>query len=762
MLGGTATRRWMALNEIFCAAHPLRGDARERLIAERCAEDPALATEVRALLRAADTLGPLDALASRLAPVPELLADPVPERVGPYVVTGELGRGGMGIVYRAHDPRLRRDVALKFYPRALRNDDSVRARFVAEARAASALDHPHLCTIYDVGALPDGRMYLAMSYCPRGTLADRLAAGPLPVEEAVRIAAEIADGLAGAHAAGIIHRDVKPRNVAFGERDEARLLDFGVALLADGATLDGADTAGTPAYMAPEQVRGGAIDARADLWALGVVLFEMLTGRRPFEGESRNDVLRRILLDAAPDLAKAAPQVPSAVVRVVRRALRKDPDDRWSSAIEMKAALERAVAPSTRRAGWLPATAAVVLVVGAAAALSMRPFVPREPTPPSPGAVSLARARERLARPNRQDTEVAIALLHDALARDPKLAAARAYLARAYVAATRPGMSRQSQRHWLDSSIVEARAAVTLAPRLADAHAALAHAHVGLGAKDSALAHYRVALGLDPRHATSAFELAKLHRSAGRLAETAAWLERAVALDAQLPDVHRFAAMFYRVLELPAEARRHLSAGLRATPGYERLLWEGIQLELLARDTAAARRHLDTMLPLLDHAEQDRLAAWFEATKGDMAAARPFVDRVAPTARTSWDLWTYGFVYRGTGERAKGDSLLRRAVAVLNTDLKVPSAEVSYRLGLARVHAALGEREASLRVLEEWAERGGQGSWANLDREPEWGAVRDDPRFQAVVDRTRAIFRADRERVARELARMRAAGALRE
>jgi serine/threonine-protein kinase len=235
-------------------------------------------------------------------------------------VSGEIGRGGMGVVCRAYDPRLRREIALKLLPRAFVHDPVARERFFTEARAASALDHPHICTIHDIGEVGDGRLYLAMALYAGGTLADRLAAGPLPVRDALEIAKQIASALHVAHEAGIVHRDVKPHNIAFDERGAARLLDFGVATL--GAAADGAEsTAGTAAYMAPEQVLGEGMDRRVDVWALGAVLFEMLTVRRPFGGEDRAAVLRAIREDAPSDVRELAPFVPRTLARVVARAL---------------------------------------------------------------------------------------------------------------------------------------------------------------------------------------------------------------------------------------------------------------------------------------------------------------------------------------------------------------------------------------------------------------------------------------------------------
>src|SRR5687767_7702154 len=220
----------------------------------------------------------------------------------------------MGVVYRAHDPRLRRDVALKFLPAARTEDRTAKARFIDEARAASALDHPHNCPVYDIGSTEDGRHYIAMAYCAGGSLAARLASGPLAVDEAVRVATEVASALHRAHEAGIVHRDIKPANIAFTEHGDARVLDFGLAVLGDEWAAP-RFAAGTPAYMTPEQVRSESVDRRTDVWALGAVLHEMLTGQRPFAG-NRDEVLHAILHSAPNDVRAMRPDVPAALASV--------------------------------------------------------------------------------------------------------------------------------------------------------------------------------------------------------------------------------------------------------------------------------------------------------------------------------------------------------------------------------------------------------------------------------------------------------------
>ena len=266
-------------------------------------------------------------------------------RLGPYEVVSRLGSGGMGEVYRARDTRLRRQVALKVLRGAAGLDQE---QLLQEARLASTLNDPHIVSVYDVGE-EAGTVFVAMELVDGVTLADRVRGGRLRLEETVRIAMQIASALARAHAAGLVHRDLKPANVMITADGHVKILDFGLAKRVSGATGDTATIAGasgsgmvvgTAAYMSPEQAEGRPVDARSDVFAFGVTLYELLTGRRPFERDSVIATLAAILRDPVEPLASLRPELPAELVRIVDRCLRKDPARRFQSAADLKVALE--------------------------------------------------------------------------------------------------------------------------------------------------------------------------------------------------------------------------------------------------------------------------------------------------------------------------------------------------------------------------------------------------------------------------------------
>jgi TolB-like protein/Flp pilus assembly protein TadD len=266
-------------------------------------------------------------------PAPSSAAGMVGRTISHYSVVDKLGGGGMGVVYKAHDATLGRFVALKFLPIVHSDDPVARQRFIREARAASALDHANICTVHEIGETDDGHLFICMGYYEGETLAQRLSRGPLPVEEAVSIARQIARGLARAHQEGIVHRDIKPANIMLTSRGEVKILDFGLASLADDMKLTRAGTTvGTVPYMSPEQVRGEELDPLTDLWSLGAVLYESLTGKLPFRGSYQHAVLQAILERDPEAPSTLRPEVSAGLEGVVLGLLKKERSRRLPSA----------------------------------------------------------------------------------------------------------------------------------------------------------------------------------------------------------------------------------------------------------------------------------------------------------------------------------------------------------------------------------------------------------------------------------------------
>ncbi|MGW1909914.1 protein kinase domain-containing protein [Streptomyces sp. NPDC002076] len=268
---------------------------------------------------------------------------------GRYELVEKLGQGGMGTVHRGVDQRLRRTVAVKLLSSALAHDPQSRARFRREAHAVAALNHPAVATIHDVGEEPhpDGpRPYLVMEYVQGATLAEVLREGPLPVADAVNAACAVLDALRHSHECGIVHRDIKPSNIMLTGPDTVKVLDFGIAkAFTETATrITGSGAAiGTPAYLSPEQINGAEIDHRADLYAMGCLLHELLAGQPPFRGESPFAVMHQHLFAAPEPVSRLRPQIPPAVEAVILRALSKDPKERFADAGQMREALADAL-----------------------------------------------------------------------------------------------------------------------------------------------------------------------------------------------------------------------------------------------------------------------------------------------------------------------------------------------------------------------------------------------------------------------------------
>lgn len=324
------------LEELYETARAMAPDARARFLDEACLGDDSTASELRSLLAVTDSAEAFFADLSQ-----SIVSPAVGHSIGPYRLTGILGAGGMGTVYRAHDSRLDREVALKLLPLHLSTNPEVRERFLVEARAAAALEHPNVCSVHEIGNADDGRPFIAMACYDGETLKERLTRGPIAANDAVAIAIQLARGLSAAHARGIVHRDVKPGNIMLCADGTVRLLDFGLAKVADVSLTGPGITPGTVAYMSPEQTRGDPVNHLSDLWSLGVVLYEMLAGKRPFRGGNDRAVVQAILHEAPAPLPISAGEIRPDLRLIVNRLLRRAPAERYRSALELIGELER-------------------------------------------------------------------------------------------------------------------------------------------------------------------------------------------------------------------------------------------------------------------------------------------------------------------------------------------------------------------------------------------------------------------------------------
>ena len=401
--------RWQQVKQLYNDALELDAARRNAFLDEACAGDEPLRTEVERLLasraEAEDLLErPAIVVAAEALAQDRSLAFPenlIGQTVSHFRIVEKIGAGGMGVVCRAWDERLERDTALKFLPEVFAADPERLARLEREAKTLACVSHPNVAAIY--GLEVDGdRRFLVMEYVEGETLAERLARGPLPLDEALEICRQIAGGVEAAHERGVIHRDLKPANVKITPDGTVKVLDFGLAtgLSGEVSPVDGSPSPATPgghthpgiilgtaAYMSPEQARGRRLDRRADVWAFGCILYECLTGKRAFPGDSAAETLAAVLT-GEPDWTAVPPDARDRVLAVLQRCLQKDRQFRYRDIADAWLELEENPgAPSgpdaaSRRpsASWLAAGSVVVLVAGALAGVVLKPyFMPGSP-----------------------------------------------------------------------------------------------------------------------------------------------------------------------------------------------------------------------------------------------------------------------------------------------------------------------------------------------------------------------------------------------
>ena len=323
----------------FEAALAVPAEKRNAFLAEICGEENKIRHQVEALLKADSQSKIWDSDEPFDITLEQTNTFQAGDEIGHYSIIEQIGEGGMGVIYKAHDKKLQRLVALKFLPVSMNSDTHIRQRFLAEARAASQLDHPNICVIHDVSETPDGQLYITMPCYEGETLAKRITRGSIAQIEAIDITIQVAQGLACAHANKIVHRDIKPANIMLTHDAGVKVLDFGIAKVENIHLTQTGMNIGTLAYMSPEQLRGEAIDARTDIWALGVVLFEALTGKQAFPAKALTGILQSVLNETNSTVETLANKLPSSLYRVLQNAMSRDLQNRFVTINDMLNAL---------------------------------------------------------------------------------------------------------------------------------------------------------------------------------------------------------------------------------------------------------------------------------------------------------------------------------------------------------------------------------------------------------------------------------------
>ena len=316
----------LSKQSIVDSALNLPSQKRNAYIEDACGGDKKLKQDVLVLLTQSDNETPEN--------VPESANSIIGETVGNYKIEGIIGAGGMGMIHKAVDTRLGRYVALKCLPPHLTINNQNRERFLNEARAVSRLDHPNICTLYEIGETDDKELFIALPFYDGYTLDKRIANGPIPHEDVIAITLQIGEGLHTAHNNEIVHRDIKPANIIITTENIVKILDFGVAKISGVNLTSTGVSLGTVAYMSPEQLEGKKVDARTDIWALGVLFYEMLMGERPFKGDQAPAIIHAVLYADLPDF-KLPDHLPEALTEVLKKTLTRDIDARYSSLVEL-------------------------------------------------------------------------------------------------------------------------------------------------------------------------------------------------------------------------------------------------------------------------------------------------------------------------------------------------------------------------------------------------------------------------------------------
>ena len=646
-------------------------------------------------------------------------ADPlVGTTVGHYEIAARLGEGGMGVVYRALDLRLQRPVALKLLHARTPNDLRAKQRLLVEARAAAALDHPNICTIYEVGETADQSAFIAMAFYPGETLEQMLQRGPLSPATAVDYATQIARGLGAAHARGIIHRDVKPANIIIATGDVVKLLDFGIARVPDVDVSRDGVAPGTIAYMSPEQVASRPLDLRTDLWSLGVVLYEMCAGVRPFRGDNVAAVLHAILHGSPATLRS---QSAGPVDSIIARLLAKDPDHRYRNTEQLISDLVRsaevASEPFARPGEPVAVSTDVSVATGRTRGRWSRRALWYGVATVAAGALLMTWRGSR-ARSGSELNAPAITVPNKVA--DSSASAARLHAQDLYTRGLTPVLFRTDSGRRAARDLLRQAAAAD--PTFAPAHAALAILSTAPGSHtraslEEAERSARTAIRLDSTQANAQAALGRVMMLRYRFAEAETHLRRAVELDPK-SDLREFLIWLYVFMERPDDVLREAEELLRHNPTVPAAIAEVARGHLVNGRCDEALAQLDRISQIRPPpARAGHIAAQCHATRNEWPQAIAAMRRVA--AGNEQALAYLGFMLARGGQ---ADS----ARAISATLLARHARGEASAWSIAVIYAGLGDVDRAFdwlaRAYDDWSLR-------HDIMEPLFEELRADARF---------------------------------
>lgn len=782
----TGPDRWLAVERLFLAALTRPAATRAAYLAQECGADEELRRAVESLLAQADSADSLlesdDTAASDGSTTGPAL---IGLRIGIYEVLSQIGAGAMGEVYRARDTSLGRNVAIKVLPHAFSDDPERLVRFAREAHLLAALNHHNIATIH--GVLSGEQIHaLVLELIDGDTLAERIARGPLSLREALTIARQVADALEAAHAQGIVHRDLKPGNIKITPRGTVKVLDFGLAKVAVenvattasavgahppsvtiGRTREGT-IIGTAAYMSPEQARGEPVDTRADIWAFGCVLFEMLAGRRAFEGQTTWDALAAVL-QGDPDWSALPRSTPATVRNLLRLCLKKNANERASKIGEVRAQIESALVPRAFSYAGIAATTAFALALVGVMSVQYAPSVLSvlRSTDGIPAtAFSLSQqAATLLDRDDKvENVDRAVALLEQALAQDGQYALAYAHLGDAYIRRYQASPDPE----WLRRARETATRAVELNPDLGAAHVALGRAHLEAGETEQAANEFRRAAELDPVNPLPHLGLANSLANQNQDAKAEAEFRLAIARGAKVWRTHMAYGQFFFRRGRYAEAGREWETAANVAPDnvivFRSLGAAYYQLGRYEEAASAFQRALEIQRSAPIYTNLGTLR-FFQGRYAEAVAAFEKAVELGANTYLNWGnlgdglRWAPGrrseaaAAYRHAGELlgkqiaqkpADGDLLTRHAVYLMkmgeregalkeiaaiaaSPDLTPP---ILYRL--TTVFELAGDRGRALEMLQR-ALRGGYPP-KEVENDPEFTDLRADARYHRLID----------------------------